>query len=558
MTVGGLTFLLPVAVAPTLPHAVILGKDVPTLLDLIHNSQSSGKDVTGPPGEPARFKPAAESVHTCNLVITRAQTAGTVLRELPYFGVELETRPGKPVKSKAQRRREKLQGTARKGLEELSTPECPLDSVIPPDVGSLQREDSTLKPWFEKVTEMEGVKQANAGFREEATYVVRGGILYQCKKKVEALVLPQQFRHRVMELGHTIPWAGHMGFQKTLNRIASRFVWPGMFTQITEFCSSCEKCQLTAGRGVVRAQLQPLPIIKTPFERIAMDIVGPLERSSTGNRYILVICDYATRYPEAFPLKSVKARQVANCLLQLFSRVGIAREILTDCGTNFLSTLLRQVYQLLGVKGIKTTPYHPQTDGLVERYNQTLKGMLRKFVSSTGADWDQWLPYLLFAYREVPQVSTGFSPFELLYGREVKGPLDLLKDHWESPKPEGENVVAYVVKMRERLERMTALAQGNMEMAQQCQKTWYDQKARERVFSPGQQVLVLLPTSDSKLLTRWHGPYEVTRRTGKVTLRTIHARTQAQASELSCQSVEGIPCPSRDCAAAAFCTRSSG
>lgn len=137
----------------------------------------------------------------------------------------------------------------------------------------------------------------------------------------------------------------------------------------------------------------------------------------------------------------------ANCLLQLFSYVGISREVLTDCGRNVLSKLLQQVYQLLGVKGIKTTPYHPQSDRLVEQFNQTLKNMLRKFVSET--DRHQWLPYLLFAYREVPQASTGFSSFELLYGLQVRETLDLLREQWENPTTAGENVVAYVVKMRE-------------------------------------------------------------------------------------------------------------
>lgn len=408
-------------------------------------------------------------------------------------------------------------GAARKETEDPAKPAGLLDFDIPPDVGLLQKQDATLKPWFEKVTEVEGVKQNNPSCLDDATYVVTEGLLYQRKGKTEALALPQQFRLKVMELGHSIPWAGHMAFQKTLHRIASHFVWPGMYTQVSQLCSSCKTCQLTSAKGVARAQLQSLPIIDTPFERIGMDIVGPLERSSSGHHYILVLCDYATRYPEAFPLRSVKARQIAYCLLQLFSRVGIPKEVLTDCGTNFLSKLLQQVYKVLGIKGIKTTPYHPQMDGLVERYNQTLENMLRKFVSHTGADWDQWLPYLLFAYREVPQASTGFSPFELLYGRQVRGPLDLLKDYWESPKQGGENVVAYVVKMRERLEEMTALAHENMRSAQQHQKAWYDQKARERVFEPGQQVLLLLPTSDSKLLTQWQGPYEITKRVGKVT-----------------------------------------
>uniref|UniRef100_A0A8C6VTB1 Gypsy retrotransposon integrase-like protein 1 n=1 Tax=Nothobranchius furzeri TaxID=105023 RepID=A0A8C6VTB1_NOTFU len=451
------------------------------------------------------------------MVVTRSQSASETLKELPFWGEDLEPGKGKPRKSKAQRRREKLSRNGGKQMESLNISLQPVELNLPSDVAKLQKEDVTLKPWLNKVIEVEGVKQGSLGCLEDATYVIKNGILYQSKGTVEALALPKQFRSKVMELGHSVPWAGHMAFQKTLCRIASRFVWPGMYNDISKFCSSCEIYQLTSSRRVPRAMLQPLPIMEAPFERLGMDIVGPLERSSTGYRFILVLCDYGTRYPEAFPLKTVKAKNVANCLVQLFSRMGIPREILTDCGTNFMSKLLQQVYKLLGVKGIRTTPYHPQTDGLVERYNQTLKSMLRKFVSQTGKDWDQWLPYLLFAYREVPQASTGFSPFELLYGHKVRGPLDLLKDYWENPTSTGDNVVAYVVKMRQRLEEMTALAQESLRTAQQNQKRWYDCKARERSFTPGQQVLLLLPTSENKLLAKWFGPYEITRKVGKLT-----------------------------------------
>ena len=154
-----------------------------------------------------------------------------------------------------------------------------------------------------------------------------------------------------------------------------------------------------------------------------MDIVGPLPRSSSGKWYILVICDYATRYPEAVALRTIDANAVAEELLTFFSRVGVPEEILTDQGTNFMSQLLSEAYRLLKIKPIRTTPYHPQTDGLVERFNGTLKAMLKKAASEDGRDWDRLLPYLLFAYREVPQASTGFSPFELLYGHNVRGPL---------------------------------------------------------------------------------------------------------------------------------------
>ena len=114
--------------------------------------------------------------------------------------------------------------------------------------------------------------------------------------------------------------------------------------------------------------------------------------------------------------------------MKLFSRVGVPSEILTDQGSNFTSKLLSEVYNLLHIRLIRTSPYHPQTDGLMERFNQTLKAILRK-TAVQGKDWDKLLPYLLFSYREVPQASTGFSPFELLYGRSVRGPMNVLEKY---------------------------------------------------------------------------------------------------------------------------------
>ena len=160
-----------------------------------------------------------------------------------------------------------------------------------------------------------------------------------------------------------------------------------------------------------------------------MDVTGPLPRTRRGNCFILVVSDYATRHLEAFPLRSVTAAKVVEILVELFSRHGIPEEILTDRGTNFTSSLLLgELYRLIGVKTIRTSQYHPETNGLVERFNWTLKAMLRKTLVGEKRGWDSILPYVLFAYREVPQATLGFSPFELLYGRDVRGPLDVLKD----------------------------------------------------------------------------------------------------------------------------------
>lgn len=150
-----------------------------------------------------------------------------------------------------------------------------------------------------------------------------------------------------------------------------------MRKDIATYCKTCPQCQQTSLRVPPRAPLKPLSIIGVPFDQLGMDIVGSSEKTKAGNRYMLVITDYATKYPEVFPLQSIKARVVASSLIQLFSRVGFPKCIVTDQGYNFMSEQLKQVYKLLGIKGVRTTPYHPQTDGLTERFNQTLKQMLR-------------------------------------------------------------------------------------------------------------------------------------------------------------------------------------
>ena len=144
-----------------------------------------------------------------------------------------------------------------------------------------------------------------------------------------------------------------------------------------------------------------------------MDIEGPFPRMRRGNRFILVLSDYVTRYPEAIALRTMSASKIAEVLIDIFARHGIPDETLTDQGTNFTSALLGELYRLIGIKALRTSHYHPQADGLVERFYTTLKAMLRKVLKGEKRDWDYMLPHALFAYREVPQATVGFSTFEL-------------------------------------------------------------------------------------------------------------------------------------------------
>jgi len=149
-------------------------------------------------------------------------------------------------------------------------------------------------------------------------YLLQNGILYRQQESVLQLVVPQAAREAILVLGHSVPWAGHLGKHKTTARIKQHFHWPGLRRDVAEFCKSCPQCQMTSASLPFRAPLLPLPIIATPFECLGMDIVGLVEKSKAGNRYMLVITDYATKYPEVFPLKSIKAKSVAFCLIQFF------------------------------------------------------------------------------------------------------------------------------------------------------------------------------------------------------------------------------------------------
>lgn len=237
-----------------------------------------------------------------------------------------------------------------------------------------------------------------------------------------------------MEIAHSSLMSGHLGIKKTLTRIQNKFFWPGMSSEVARFCRSCDPCQRTVDKGrVSRAKLGRMPMITEPFQRVAVDIVGPIEpRADDGSRYILTIVDYATRYPEAIPLKNVETVSVAEALMSVFSRVGIPKEIMSDKGSQFRSDVMKEFNRLLSIKGISTTPYHAMCNGLVERFNGVLKKMLKRMCAEQPKQWPRYIAPLLFAYRDVPQASTKFSPFELIYGHTVRGPLSLLKDLWEA------------------------------------------------------------------------------------------------------------------------------
>ena len=405
----------------------------------------------------------------------------------------------------------------------LKVPTPITDIVTAEDLRTEQRADPTLSQYY-KLVEDGDPRIGKDG--SVSTFLVQKGILYREYQSppgsgsttTQQVVLPKKLRSQVLKVAHESLLGGHQGIKKTSDRVHMNFYWPGMQGDITRYVQSCDICQRTFPKGrVQKVPLGNMPIIDTPFKRVAVDIVGPLEpRTSRGNKYILTMVDFATRYPEAVPLKNIEAITIADALVDIFSRIGVPQEILSDRGSQFTSGLFREVTKLLSMRQLFTTPYHPAGNGLVERFNGTLKLMLRRMCAEKPKDWDRYLGALLFAYREAPQASLGFSPFELIYGRRVRGPLTLLKEIWtgESPEDQTRSTYEYVFDLQNRLHDTCKLAHEHLAEAKEQQRSYYNRKSRNRTFSIGDKVLLLLPTEHNKLLLHWKGPFVVVGKQG--------------------------------------------
>lgn len=303
----------------------------------------------------------------------------------------------------------------------------------------------------------------------------------------------------------------------------SEFDWPGVQADVRRYCRSCDICQRTTPKGrTTKVPLGEMPIIDVPFQRVAVDLIGPIQPATDrGNRYILTLVDFATRYPEAVALKGIETEKVAEALIDIFCRIGVPKEMLTDQGTQFTSELMAETSHLLSFRQLTTTPYHPMCNGLVERFNGTLKQILRRLCAERPKDWDKYQSAALFAYRDATQESLGFSPFELVYGRTVRGPMRILRELWtkEVNDPEVRTTYQYIVDLKERLESTCTMAKENLEKATQRYRVNYNKRAKKRDMKVGEKVLVLLPTSSNTLLLQWRGPYEILEKVGNVDYR---------------------------------------
>ncbi|KAM9976612.1 hypothetical protein ACTFIR_010454 [Dictyostelium discoideum] len=407
-----------------------------------------------------------------------------------------------------------------------------LDSNFDLKIAEEQRKDKLLAPIFKYLEESKNHNHSIVASRtsiEAPFHSVINKVLFRLivnptlffkRPQIIAIciVVPTSMQKEVLEKFHDCSLVGgHLGYQKTFSKLASRYYWNNMGMDVKEYINNCDICQKmkTSPFSKFSPELGTI-VVEKPWDLVAVDFVGPMKvPSMSGHKYIIVFSDYVTKWVEAAATVDCTAETTAIHYFNLIiSRHGCPKRLLSDCGTSFLNKVISSVNELFKVKKVNTSPYHPQTDGLVERFNKTIVIMLKSFTQEVHTMWDLYLDSCLFAYRISIHSSIGVSPFSMLYGREATIPSDLgTLNPFNKLVTTNDN---YVGKLKETINKSLEIAKTKTQESQTKQKQYYDGlKTRKNSISPGDYVLLKNQTVKEEELKKfrpsWIGPFKVVR-----------------------------------------------
>jgi len=399
-----------------------------------------------------------------------------------------------------------------------------------------QRHDNELAPYFaylEHRTKPPGMDQDDLNVflarADQLEIRKEDGVLYHIAPRGPVLgarsqrVAPQQMRGALLRAYHDDPTAGHFSFDKAFPSLANDWYWPKMLTDFRKYCQACHVCGARnrprdlSNTTNLPGQLVNFPALSRPLERVAMDILGPFVEAD-GYQYVLVITDHFSRFVWTHKLQTQSAREIAHHYLKTFQTLAILPSIiLTDRGSGFDKALARAIAWAIDKRA--TSAYHPQCNGMPERYNQTLAAMLAKLLGNHQEDWPTLLRPLAYAYNSAHHPSIGMAPVTALYGLPPVSPLlatlgrDTNEPGYTTPTlAEGSRV--------DRLKEIWQFVQQFDRRAKERQKKTYDAAHdTATTYSVGDKVWLWTPHLGRnknvkgythKLSSRWAGPYTVT------------------------------------------------
>lgn len=312
----------------------------------------------------------------------------------------------------------------------------------------------------------------------------------------------------IIKLHHDSPLGAHFGYNKTFNRIRQYYTWPRMSADIKFYVKNCTICQKAKAQGATKAPMEIVTTAKSSWENISIDLVGPLTETYKSNKYLLTVEDQLSKWLIAIPVPNQEAETVAKALiLEVFLIYGAPLSLLSDQGANFMSKLFAAMCKFWKIKQHRTTPYHPQTNGMLERSHFFLKNYLRCYTNKEPKNWDVWAKFACFAYNTTPHTATKLSPYELVFGRKPNLPAGM------SGTPDIRySYDNYLADLKHKLQTANKIAHDNLSLAKLRSKHYYDRNAVTTTYNVGD--MVLLKANHSKigqpLVEKWAGPFLVT------------------------------------------------
>ena len=355
------------------------------------------------------------------------------------------------------------------------------------------------------------------------------------------LVIPVLKRREFIREFHDSLFAGHMGVTRTVYRLLDRVYWPGLRGDVQTYIKSCTVCiarKSPCPRKIPMGHVE----VGHRWDRVAMDLLDMSVTTARGNRYVLVIVDCFTRWTEAFPLPDKTAHSVADAFFNnVVCRFGMPIVIHSDQGREFENKILHELCLIGGSHKTRTSPYHPESDGMVERFNRTLLMMLAMVAGKNRDDWDDLLPAVMMAYRSSVHESTGYSPYRLMFGEECTLPMDIGLPA-DPSQPQEVLTSPYAIWVRDALEEAYEQVRLHSGQVVRRQKRLFDRRAVKRIFAKGDWIMrYYAPAKKCKLDSAWIGPYLVVSFMGW----TIGIQKDAYSPiiMIHCQDAKKVPRP---------------
>ncbi|HSN23155.1 MAG TPA: transposase family protein, partial [Methylomicrobium sp.] len=306
-----------------------------------------------------------------------------------------------------------------------------------------------------------------------------------------------------------MPYSSHQAVRRPNDRIAMSFYFADQWKKVKTFCDSCAVCQLRArSRRSDLLPIRPIPREEETFGHLQGDLIGPIGQGQY--RFALVLTDIQTRYVTAFALTAPTAKNVLDKIILHSSYFGLPRYCSFDNGSQLASDLTRLCLERLGVSPRFHCPYNPRSAGVVERSNQSVKGILSRIASDHPNSWHRLLPYVLWSLRTSVNETLGVSPYQAVFGKVAVGPLQLLCDDWTGRRPLPFDIAKqpyeYLKQLEKDLEAVKAYTDEHAEREQERYTVAYNLRSRSKSFEVGQRVIYLRPASTHKLTRTWQGP----------------------------------------------------